>query len=413
MASLPGYLCIEGDEVVNSCRTLAYILAGLAPAWTSYGSACDCCCASVDEGDYTTPAGTGGGTGNPAPWWDPNRPESAEFYGFLVTDFTTSIPLVADRARVGRSCARPVPRVLTLQGNLVASSCRGTEYGKEWLARALASPCIEQGCCPERDAIIQRWCTDDDAGQRELLDIRLVSIDYAEGRDAVPCCEGAPVTVVLETEPWLYGPADSCVIDEPWDFDNSQCIEWCPNCPEPPTFTPDPSDPCAPQPPIVPPEVALSVCWCEPIQTMRQCCHVTGLPEWSDTVMRITVFSGSETLKNARVRVWPDSPTGLDPATPEGAAAFHCFPECALAEITQIPANSTLVIDGVSRMITLTTPGGVTIRAENLVFGPLRTLWQHPALLCGLGQWVCLDADRWNTAPDATLTIELIPREIG
>lgn len=411
MATLPGYLCIGGDEVVNHCRTLAYISAGLAPAWSAFAATCDCCCANVDDGDYTTPS-----TGpNPAPWYDPSRPESAEFYGLIVTDFHSSVPLQSQGSRVGRSCAIPVPRVFTLDGYIVASSCAGTEYGKEWVTRALNNSCIEDACCPERNGIIQRWCDVGSAGERSMVDVRMVSIEFPDGTPSVPCCEGANFAAILESDPWLYGTSNACVIDSPWnlDPDDATCIDWCPNCPEPPALVPDPSDPCAPQPAIAPPPVALSACWCEPLLTARQCCHVTALPQWSDSVLRISIFSGAQELRNASVRIWPESPTGLDPSTPEGEAAFHCFPECALAEITQIPPNSLLVIDGVTRTITLTLPGDVTVRADNLVFGPSRTLWSHPALLCGLGNWVCMDADIYNTAADATVTVELIPREIG
>jgi hypothetical protein len=351
--------------------------------------------------------------GNPANWYDATRPESAEFYGLIVQDFHLSIPLAAGRSVAGRSCATPVPRVWTVEATLVASTCRGTEYGKEWLTRALNNVCIEDGCCPEREAIIQRWCTDDDAGSRSAIDVRMVEIEFAEGDDGIPCCQGCPVTFTLESDPWLYGEPDGCVVEGPWSFDDPICITWCDDCPTPIEPDIDPSDPCGPQPPIAPPPVALSVCWCEPIQSVRQCCHVTAMPEWSDSVIRLTIFAGSEPFKNARVRIWPEHPTMLDPETPAGQTAFHCFPTCAEAEISQIPAFSTLVIDGVTRTIYLTLAGGQTFRADNLVFGPSRTLWDHPALVCGLGNWVCLDADAANTAVDATLTVELIPREIG
>ena len=411
MATLPGYLCIGGDEIVNHCRTLAYIGAGLAPAWSSWSETCDCCCENVDDGDYTTPA-----TGpNPAPWYDPLRPESGEFYGILLVNFETSVPLAATSTRVGRACAIPVPRVLTLDGFIVASSCRGTEYGKEWLVRALNNACIYDACCPERNGLLQRWCDPASAGERIMLDVRMAEVAFADTKPSMPCCEGSPFTATLETDPWLYGLPTSCVIDGTWNLDpnDATCIDWCPNCPSPTVPVFDPADPCGPQPPIAPPPVAVSTCWCDPILTSRQCCHVTSLPQWSDTVMKISIFSGSKTLRNAAVRVWPDSPTGLGPTDPGGPEAFHCLPVCALAEITQIPPDSTLVIDGVTRTITLTTPGDVTVRADNLVFGPSRTLWDHPALLCGLGNWVCMDVDIYNTAANATLTIELFPRDIA
>jgi len=413
MATLPGYLCLGGDEVLNHCRTLAYVRAGLAPAWSAFAATCDCCCANTDDGNYTIP----NSVVNPAPWWDPTRPESAEFLGLIVKEFSSSVPMQSAPSRgSGRSCAIPVPRVFTADGAIVASSCRGTEYGKEWLVRALNGACIDNGCCPERTGIIQRWCDAGSAGERTMVDVRMATVDFTDRPPTVPCCEGSPFHFTLESDPWLYGTSQGCVINQPWDLNpaDATCIDWCPNCPEPPTIPGAGGiDPCAPQPAIAPPPVALSVCWCEPILSTRQCCHVVGLPQWSDSVIRISIRSGSKPLKNARVRIWPDNPSLLDPSTPAGAAAFHCFPECAIAEITQIPANSTLVIDGVTRMITLTEPGDVTVRAENLVFGPSRTLWDHPAVLCGLGNWVCMDADIFNTAADATLTVELIPREIG
>lgn len=157
MATLPGYLCIGGNEIVNHCRTMAYVNAGLAPAWSAgVTSSCECCCETVDDGNYTTPSDV---EGNPAPWYDPNRPESAEFYGILVSDMHMSTPLTASLvdSSIGRSCPIPVPRVITLEGAIVASSARGTAYGREWLVRALASPCVG-GCCPSRDGEVLLWC---------------------------------------------------------------------------------------------------------------------------------------------------------------------------------------------------------------------------------------------------------------
>lgn len=205
MATLPGWLCIAGNEVINSCRTLAYINRGLAPHWApGAGDDCDCCCSCVDDGDYTTPSGTSNG-GNPAPWFDLTRPESGEFFGVMIADMHLSTPLVAPPAgsTYGRSCPIPVPRTMTITGYLVASTCRGTGYGREWLVRALGQPCVGGGCCPTRNATMLLWCPEQECceSERALLDLRLVSFELTEGDDAMECCDGAYFTAILESDP--------------------------------------------------------------------------------------------------------------------------------------------------------------------------------------------------------------------
>lgn len=253
---------------------------------------------------------------------------------------------------------------------------------------------------------------------RTLIDMRLVSFEIEEGEDSFENCTGTRFTAVLEAEPFIFTEAVACFIDSPWDLDpnNGVCFDWrcvpCPSEPEPPA--PDPNDPCVPQSPIAPAPLLLPDCWCEPLVTSRQCCQVPAtLPQWTDAVLRLTINSGSAPLKNARIRVWPTVPTGINPSTPEGAEFFRCLEPCAIAEISQIPASSILIIDGVTRTTTLEQPGRAPFNADNLVFGPSRTLWAHPVLLCGGGYWVCMDVDIFNTAIDATLSLKIIGREIG
>lgn len=256
MATLPGWLCVEGDEIINSCRTLSYIRDGFAPAWSPGLAECDCCCPTVDAGDYTFPDDV---EGNPAPWFDPNRPESADFFGVLVRDMHMSTPLAPSSvdSSTGRSCPIPVPRVISIEADLVTSSAAATAYAREWIVRALSAPCIS-GCCPSRNAEILLWCealnsgTAPTASLRTLIDIRLVSFEILEGEDSYENCTGARFNAVLEVEPFIFAEPIACVIDGTWDLSEGICLDWscedCPGPPEPPA--PDPLDPCAPQPPI-------------------------------------------------------------------------------------------------------------------------------------------------------------------
>lgn len=421
---LPGYLCLDGNEVVNHCRTMAYIAAGLSTYWSGSAGECECCCSSVDDGDYTTP---GDEANNPAPWYDAARPESAQFFGILLNEFTTTTGYAADRRTYGRACPRPTPRTFVLRGSLVASTCAGTAYGKEWLARALAPVCVDAGCCDELDGVVLRYCDDDtstDPG-RSTKDVRLLEITFGRDvggvgdDDAMPCCQGTEFEAILEADPYLFAESETCVIDGTWNLDpndpDAVCYDWeclpCGSCDTCMGWI-ECDDPCGPAIPVAPDPPQLPECFCEPILSSRQCCKIDPIPSWTDAVLRITVFAGSEPLRNLRIRVWRNHPADIDPSSADGHEEYRCMEPCAVAEIAEIPKYGTLTVDGTTERSTLEL-NRYTYPADNLIWGPSRTVWTYPVLICGGEYWVCADADIYNTAADATLTVEIIPREMS
>ena len=131
---------LGGTEIVNDSRTTAYMRNGIKPTTLSVNG--DCGCANIlslagCDTEYTTPKDDN------APWYDPAIPESAEFAGFLSTEFeglnsTYSRAVtesIADGATLGRS--RFGSRTMTWKGFLFGSSCCGVAYGLRWLGKTL------------------------------------------------------------------------------------------------------------------------------------------------------------------------------------------------------------------------------------------------------------------------------------
>lgn len=235
------FLEVGGIEVSNAARTLAYIQLGLAGDQWSANGGCACSVlyreAAGDRwrgewsnllvyapGDVVVwgDAGPSGGyfvflagsssEGAPsstepgtdplawrplftspsvdaAPWYDPNRPESADFMGLLLpdtrplSDDTTSRTATARGTGLGGSAISPPHRdalVWQLSGTLVASSYAGIEYGKRWLAAVLSDPPTDCDPCGLSDARIRTYCppcdaSHDDWGEYLLYEVALTS----------------------------------------------------------------------------------------------------------------------------------------------------------------------------------------------------------------------------------------------
>lgn len=131
---------LGGVEIVNDSRTTAYMRNGIKPETLVVNGDCGCsnvlALAGCDD-EYTTPANDN------APWYDPAIPESAEFAGFLSTEFEglnstfqrSVTESIGDGASLGRS--RFGSRTMTWKGFLFGSSCCGVAYGLRWLGKIL------------------------------------------------------------------------------------------------------------------------------------------------------------------------------------------------------------------------------------------------------------------------------------
>jgi hypothetical protein len=220
------FLELDGVEIANAARTVAYIKLGLAGgAWEVTGDGCVCDVLQREAAgahyrgafDSVTTYAAGDvvihdaawwvalvipGVGvappaypwvslfrspvlDPAPWYDQSRPESGEFLGLLIdeqrpwTDDAVSRSVVERGGSMGGANIGPIHRSsiqLAVAGTLAASTFRGIEYGRRWLAAQLA------GCdpCGGTDARIRTWCppcdgSADDEGEYLLYDVALTA----------------------------------------------------------------------------------------------------------------------------------------------------------------------------------------------------------------------------------------------
>lgn len=152
---------LDDAEIVNSERTLTYLNNGYGPPSMTVNGGCSCPnvreLIGCDPEPYTTP------TLDPAPWYDPSRPESADFAGFYPSTFegmgSTYTRTTFKKSSGGSVLGRLIPqeRILTWHGFLFGRTCCAVQYGLRWLTQQLAgSDCGCENseldllvCCPD------------------------------------------------------------------------------------------------------------------------------------------------------------------------------------------------------------------------------------------------------------------------
>lgn len=441
------YLCLGGVEISNSARTIAYACEGIKPHTMTVT---DCSCPKLPQmlGDltgYTRPELDN------AVWYDPNRPESAEFGGLLITaiDGLDSAPVersitnrVGDGAVLGR--ARLGPRTITVRGLLLGSTCCGIDYGMTWLTSALRGS-VQCGsgmgcsgddleymvCCPDcdcddiADADVAECAAD---AFRTMREVALTSSPVVTGTVGgyCSCCATCPAKQVEFTltagRPHALLPAVTVVEGVTWDpvdEDSAACVTWStdPDCTGEDAGCVTDDATCmdtaleaigcgTTSPPELP--VPTNDCACEPLTRARKCVAIPSsvqTPIWSDVVLDLEIYAGSNTLRGLRVRFFPN-PLNLPSIDDLEACGY-----CAEINVSVIPASATLRIDGSTRQVTVTCAGGDMASAGAAVSGSNGGPYTWPVLDCGVPYFACFEADSATIADDATITVRVISRE--
>lgn len=272
---LDDYIAFGGVEVANAARLQVYAQTVGTPLTS--GPSCRCPSLTAEglgDAPYTTPEE------DRAPWWDPARPESADFAGWMVLSVeglddhpvTRQVTgAVAGGAALGPP--RVQPRTITITGVLLGATCCGVEYGLRWLARALegctrrncggcaggrcgGSDLTVLACCPPEDdlddspgmespgdesfgevspgedlGVLSRW-------RRTLRRVALTDGPRVVARagdgctgDLGGCQLGADMltveVVLTATRPWAWSdPVPVLDVPVPSD-DGTECITWC------------------------------------------------------------------------------------------------------------------------------------------------------------------------------------------
>lgn len=278
-----------GQTIVwDKTRTWNYWkLGGLGPEWLNV---CQPECDPYQVGDCApTPTGTDPADPlDPAPWYDPAIPQSAEFAGLWVTNITgfgstwkreLNERASQDGGLFGRG--RRESRTIEVEGLLVAATCCAAAYGLRWLASTLRAPSCtsDQSCegntftvldCCSAGTFRERW--------RQLRSVAVLEGPTLETDSEATCgCGCAPVQFVRFTlgaaNPSLWLDPE-IVIDGQTMISGPVVCELCPpecvdvDCADDPEC-PEPSPPSLP--------IIANDCVCLPIVTRKQCA-ATNMP---------------------------------------------------------------------------------------------------------------------------------------
>ena len=426
-----GYFTYAGQEFINAQRTQAYAEhAGADWLKGCYGGAD----LGLMLGENYRSAML-----DPAPWTDPNAPESYEFYGVYPLDVTgledsTRIGVVVestgDGGTVGR--VRNATRTVVFNVVLVGATDCAVEYGMRWLRRLL----LGAACGTQ----VNEACA---GGDMCYLSCEPV-LDWEHGGgvlDALDCLdpyERSLRRVVFNTGPTVTGKQEisdgsaawtatmTAVAGNPFEFgsevpivagfgsvpnpyvcepqglinmngpivDDSSC--------RPVTYFPvfDPICPAFIEPPA-PPSVPLG-CYVPPANWRRRQFTIPEvfIPLWGEVVPKIEVHAPTYVeVRNLRLRFYAD--VDGDNNIDDDICAY-----CGDIVISYVPAGQTLVLDGSDQLVYVESPGGEgRRRADSLVFSTDGTPFEWPVLSCGFGYIVTIDMEQTANLPKVDLSL--------
>lgn len=440
---LNDYASVSGNELWNTARLNAYI-ANVGSPFTTGGPVCSCETITPrllgeDFDAYTTPEA------DPAPWYDADTPESAEFLGFLPLSVTGTND--NPRARgvtnsVGGGGvfgpSRALPRTITVTGLLLGTTCCGVDYGMQYLTEVLEGctgdacdgDCFEMyNCCPEPGTTPEQFAA---RNRRTFRRTALVSGPTEIKRDGngdcarSQCAAGGDVVtvefVLVAGTPWAWTdpvPLLDVALPQP---DLTDCVTWCLSAAViGPNFCPPGScqfescdagqDPCG-DPlnmiPAPPQPTAPATAFCMPLAPERACYTIdlTDRPTWSSDVPTITIAAGTRDLRNVRVTFYEKR--SADDDCDATADAQRCNPVNDFV-ISYVPALNNVTIDGqISRAVMAC---GDRCTTSSTVYGnpdgaPVTVAPLSCALYC-----VCIEVDSlFPPAEDAQLSLSVSGR---
>ena len=324
--------------------------------------------------------------GDNPPWFDPDVPESGDFFGLFVEDIT-GFDSVVQRdltpASIYGGSLGPLklgPRTLTVTGYLFAKTCCGSEYGLHWLNEALIG---STGCedCALGEFSMLKCCPPDGA---EALDYGRVlhRTGLIDGPKVVDkfgtCCDQCGYTTLkvqftLASEiPYIFSDLTFPLFEEPFPEEIYEYCYECPDCPPviPSTFTPDCGPVRIPPPAIFTPDAN---CYCDPWQKRQICSSYTNVADWNSATSFIQVFAGSGDVQNLKLSAYENPRALLADPVPcpcvdiGNDPIWQCVTPCQELTIPQLPSGSLLTIDSRTRLISLQLAGGNVVAGNSIV----------------------------------------------
>lgn len=257
------YLKLSGVEIANADRTLTYLRRGIVTGWDPayaetliaegpgyvdcyeepLGLLCGtdgytvdpftaenllCHCALFGTEPYIDPAT------DRAPWYTPDRPESADFLGVLIGEIDMGEVIsreVQSRGSGGGSVGPLVAkeRTITVHGVMVAASASGMAWGERWLIRTLSGKRSGQRVPYPNyaglDSLRMLLECGDDRSWRTLGHVGLISTPlYSAISDRVPACDLQNVEFSLVAgNPYLARDPEDVIAETGFQCDDCFC----------------------------------------------------------------------------------------------------------------------------------------------------------------------------------------------
>jgi hypothetical protein len=413
-----GWFLLNGQELANTSRLVAHMAPTVPVSDDQTASMMQCACQiNIPYDDSWTGLREAIGDApyviENAPWYNPARPESAEFAGIWVLDAQgfDSVPWsreVNDSICGGGvpSRARPTARTLNFSALLVACTNAGARYGLDWLncvlnqANALGGVDLQFYVAHPEDT-----AADPETLRRTFFGTVLTTSAATTenmGRDGgAPHRQASIYRVEWElvaTNPYAYG--SSSVLPVTWDTTAEESIEWAhaPDCSDtsscglPTIYNADCLPPDVPLTPAVIPTCGgcLPICSIE----KRTWELPTQLGNCDDTVVTVRVTNnGADPL--TVIMYW--QPCGsTDPCERTGQLQVSGLPTDHTAVADSVTGRPYVAVDNVAhrQVGVVGTPNGAPWRPTTL-----------DAMLC----WELVA----ESAPgvDYTVTVELKDRD--
>lgn len=426
------------NEIINTARLQTY-LTNVGSPFASGPDICSCdslTAAVLDDPPYSTPDSAT----SPAPWYDPDYPDSANFLGLLPLsiDGLDDLPIVRSVnpsvSGIGSIGPQRVqPRVITVTALLLGTTCCAVAYGLHWLSEALqgcrggscAGDCATMyACCPPGGLTAAQYNA---AHRRTFRRVALTSGPVVTARNGTGACGtgqcgyGADILTVEFTltagSPWAWtDPTPLLDVDLPGDAEDLTCVTWCltgsvlPECAGACQYADcissslactDPNCTAADLPDIQGGEL----CNCLPLANERACytLDLSTRPAWSSDALIVELASGDAPLRNVKVTLYEKSAQDIaDGLTCDQIAdANRCNP-FATYFVSYVPADGVVTLDGQIGRATLDC-GSSTVNAD---CGPARDVFgadagpaQFTPLTCAQ-YCLCVETDVLNPPAD-------------
>lgn len=337
-------LVVDGLEISNGARTTEYLRRGLGGLGFQVGPAaggCDCSVQWRSLGCETQAECFISPEVDPAPWYDPDDPASADFLGILIPDMRAWFDGLAQRnvtnrlSGLGGASIGPMhqlPRPLPTAATLCARNQPGIEYGRRWLQNVLSGLCDP---CQLSIGELRSYCppcdgSDDDAGLWQVYELGLtagatIAVTPPAGGGPIGCQTIMPISLTLTAgNPFLYKPATLCVEGS---LNPENCGDAC-----------------------------LAFChWFADAPPPVQC--VVDPPAIGTLATILTIAAG-DGLSDLTVSILADCGSSADDAL-------------GVLNVPELPAGSTLVINSALETVTYTDADGTTIDGIGFVALPV------------------------------------------